>query len=77
MAALDSTARTTSNAYVRSVSFLDDGLNLAGVHMVLYLQKANDRLQEKLDAASSDDHNEDLPGLQLRRARQSLAVMRH
>jgi MerR family transcriptional regulator/heat shock protein HspR len=46
---------------------LDDGLNLAGVHMVLDLQEANNRLQDELDAASSDDHKADSPGLQLRR----------
>ena len=28
---------------------LDDGLNLAGVHMVLDLQEANERLQNELD----------------------------
>jgi MerR family transcriptional regulator/heat shock protein HspR len=28
---------------------LDEGLNLAGVHMVLNLQEANERLQEELD----------------------------
>ena len=32
---------------------LDDGLNLAGVHMVLYLQGENERLQGELDKRSS------------------------
>ena len=32
---------------------LDDGLNLAGVHMVLDLQEENDRLQGELDKRSS------------------------
>ena len=38
---------------------LDDGLNLAGVHMVLDLQEANERLQEELDATSTDDRKPD------------------
>jgi DNA-binding transcriptional MerR regulator len=32
---------------------LDDGLNLAGVHMVLDLQEENERLQGELDKRSS------------------------
>jgi len=32
---------------------LDDGLNLAGVHMVLGLQEENERLQGELDKRSS------------------------
>ena len=32
---------------------LDDGLNLAGVHMVLGLQEENERLQGELDRRSS------------------------
>jgi MerR family transcriptional regulator/heat shock protein HspR len=32
---------------------LDDGLNLAGVHMVLDLQEENERLQGELDRRSS------------------------
>jgi MerR family transcriptional regulator, heat shock protein HspR len=42
---------------------LDDGLNLAGVLLVLDLQEANERLQEELDAASRDNHKADSPGL--------------
>ena len=33
---------------------LDDGLNLAGVHMVLDLQGENERLQGELDKRSSE-----------------------
>jgi DNA-binding transcriptional MerR regulator len=42
---------------------LDDGLNLAGVHRVLDLQEANERLQSELDrrAAIEDGDNAQLP----------------
>jgi DNA-binding transcriptional MerR regulator len=38
-------------------ALLDNGLNLAGIHMVLGLQEANERLQKELDrrAPSGDD----------------------
>ena len=41
---------------------LDDGLNLAGVHMVLDLQEENERLQGELDerAAIGDEGSESL-----------------
>jgi DNA-binding transcriptional MerR regulator len=41
-------------ARLRAIAeLLDDGLNLAGVHMVLGLQEENERLQGELDKRSS------------------------
>jgi MerR family transcriptional regulator/heat shock protein HspR len=41
-------------ARLRAIAeLLDDGLNLAGVHMVLDLQEENERLQGELDKRSS------------------------
>ena len=40
---------------LREISgLLENGLNLAGIHMVLGLQEANERLQRELDGAAGE-----------------------
>ena len=40
---------------LREISgLLENGLNLAGIHMVLGLQEANERLQRELDGATGE-----------------------